>query len=133
MAHIEHEKRLFKGRAACPMCKRRVRSGDVWRLFVANEEEANGSPSVLRRVSELARERSVEARALEVARGRAERAEAALAALLEVSAAAPACTLLVSTGECKPPPVHGISAALAPFRLPAATASEASMHTGGGV
>ena len=82
LQHLHHEA-LAGRKPACLMCKQRIRKGkeDVWRLYVAHMEEADGSPGQLRRAAELEREAQVELRALETAKLRAELAEATIADL----------------------------------------------------
>ena len=71
----------------CPFCPRTSearfirREEDVWRLYVARQQEADHSPGQLRRAHALEHELTVEQRALEAARERAARAEAMLSAL----------------------------------------------------
>ena len=85
LAHIRMESSAGR-RPSCPACKARIKQGaaDVWRLYVANQDEADDSPDNCAAAG-LAHERQVELRAPEAARLRAEHADAALAALVQQS------------------------------------------------
>ena len=85
-SHLQHETSSGR-RPACPLCKAPIKKSgeDVWRLYAANQEEADGSPGQLRRAAGLEREVQVEVRALEAAKQRVQQAEAALARLATTS------------------------------------------------
>ena len=71
-------------RPRCPQCRTKLNRGeqDVWRLYVANQDECSGSPGKAKaRAEALAHERQVELRALEAATIRVQQAEMALASL----------------------------------------------------
>ena len=83
LQHVQHA--LAQGKKAeCPCCRGTLRKGvtDVWRLYVANQDERTDSPArVQARVQSLETERQVELRQMEAALERVAQAEQQLAAM----------------------------------------------------